>query len=334
MKKNWICGLAAAMSLSLSVPAWAGWIQDTNRPANQNGISNWWYRYDDGSYPTNGWVWLDGNGDGFAESYRFDGNGWMYASTTVDGYSVSDLGAWTENGSVQYKLVNRSTTNNSGSKDSSSSKQTGSKGSSSSSSSGSSSKKTKKTTETTATTKAPETTAATKAPETTATKAPETTAATKAPETTASSDCGSGSQSSGVYMYSERDRLDMDMALECFDLINEQRVANGLDELEWDYGIYYACQIRAMELAESFSHTRPNATTCFTALKEADVSYRLAGENIAAGQTTAARAMNAWMNSTGHRANILKEDFGRSAIGCYFSPGSSYRWFWVQMFTD
>lgn len=108
MKKN-ICVLAltAAFSVLSAATAFAGtWIQDPARPANQDGISNWWYRNDDGSYPANGWFWIDGNGDGFAESYRFDENGWMYAAATVDGYAVNESGAWTENGVVQYSRIN------------------------------------------------------------------------------------------------------------------------------------------------------------------------------------------------------------------------------------
>lgn len=105
-KKNWIVGMTVAMSVLTAVPAYAGtWIQDASKPVNENGISNWWYQNDDGSYLSNGWFWLDGNHDGYAESYRFDENGWMYADTTVDGYTVNGNGAWTETGVVQYKSV-------------------------------------------------------------------------------------------------------------------------------------------------------------------------------------------------------------------------------------
>ena len=62
----------------------------------------WWWQNDDGSYPTNSWQWLDGNGDGVAECYYFDGNGYMLANTTTpDGYQVNADGAWVELGIVR-----------------------------------------------------------------------------------------------------------------------------------------------------------------------------------------------------------------------------------------
>lgn len=107
MKKRFCAGiLTAAMSVLMASTAFAGtWVQDTARPANQNGISNWWYRNDDGSWAANGWYWIDGNGDGWAESYRFDESGWMYAATTVDGYAVDGSGAWTVDGAAAKKQV-------------------------------------------------------------------------------------------------------------------------------------------------------------------------------------------------------------------------------------
>ena len=69
MKKLAVWGLAAALSLTWAQAAYAGqWVQDVNRAENSNGISNWWYRQDDGSYPAGGWFWIDGNGDGFAKA--------------------------------------------------------------------------------------------------------------------------------------------------------------------------------------------------------------------------------------------------------------------------
>ena len=84
-----------------------------------------------------------------------------------------------------------------------------------------------------------------------------------------------------------------------------------------------------MEVAKVFSHTRPNGSSCFTVLGEYGVSYRSAGENIASGQTTPAEVVNAWMNSEGHRANILGESFTSLGVGVY-KNGSSYTW--VQLF--
>ncbi|MCI8454721.1 MAG: hypothetical protein HFE84_08930 [Lachnospiraceae bacterium] len=101
MKKVWTGILTVALAAWMSIPAFAGsWKHDVSRPANENGVSNWWYQNDDGSYPAGYWVWIDGNQDGLAESYRFNENGWLYVSTKVDGYDVDASGAWIANGEV------------------------------------------------------------------------------------------------------------------------------------------------------------------------------------------------------------------------------------------
>ena len=96
MKKKALFTAAVSMILYviISAPAFAGhW---------QTDASGWWWQNDDGSYPANTWQWLDGNGDGVAECYYFDGNGYMMAAAvTPDGYTVDGNGAWTVNGVVQ-----------------------------------------------------------------------------------------------------------------------------------------------------------------------------------------------------------------------------------------
>lgn len=93
-KRLWTAAAAAVMAASMSLTAYAGaWKQDN---------VGWWWQNDDGSYPVSCWQWLDGNGDGIAESYCFDAVGYMYANTTTpDGYTVNADGAWTVNGVVQ-----------------------------------------------------------------------------------------------------------------------------------------------------------------------------------------------------------------------------------------
>jgi uncharacterized protein YkwD len=88
--------------------------------------------------------------------------------------------------------------------------------------------------------------------------------------------------------------------------------------------------VRAEELIQSFSHTRPDGTSCFTAFDEFGVDYRAAGENIAAGQKTPEDVVNSWMNSSGHRANILSENF--TAIGVGVAEDVNGTLYWVQMF--
>ena len=118
MKKLWIGSAAVIMAAVMTFPSLAGqWVQDTSKPANQTGISNWWYRNDNGTYPSNGWFWLDGNSDGFAECYRFNENGWMYSAASIDGYTVNDSGAWIQNNVIQYKNLKANTNRSSSAKE-------------------------------------------------------------------------------------------------------------------------------------------------------------------------------------------------------------------------
>ena len=94
MKKTKLIVSTLVMVASMGFTAYAGqWQQDT---------IGWWYQNDDGSYPANGWQWIDGNGDGVSESYYFDANGYLLSNTTTpDGYTVNADGAWVVNGVVQ-----------------------------------------------------------------------------------------------------------------------------------------------------------------------------------------------------------------------------------------
>ena len=92
-KKMKLMVLTAVLTLGAAMTSYAGW--------KQNDTGYWWQN-DDGSYLTNGWHWLDGNGDGISECYYFDGNGYMAANTTTpDGYTVDGSGAWVVDGVVQ-----------------------------------------------------------------------------------------------------------------------------------------------------------------------------------------------------------------------------------------
>ena len=120
-----------------------------------------------------------------------------------------------------------------------------------------------------------------------------------------------------------------DYAAEVVRLVNVERAKNGLGALSVDSGVQAAAQVRAAEQAKVFSHTRPNGSSCFTALTEQGVTYRAAGENIAYGQQTPEAVMNAWMNSAGHRANILGSQFTKIGVGYTVINGTPY---WAQMF--
>jgi len=93
-----------------------------------------------------------------------------------------------------------------------------------------------------------------------------------------------------------------------------------------------AAMVRAEEITEYFSHTRPDGTDCFTAFRENDVEYVTAGENLAAGHRTPADVVRGWMNSPSHRGNIINPSFGRMGVGLAMNEDG--RLYWTQAFTD
>jgi uncharacterized protein YkwD len=119
------------------------------------------------------------------------------------------------------------------------------------------------------------------------------------------------------------------VAREVFDLTNAERARNGLPPYAWDDLLYEAAQIRAAEVDQFFDHTRPDGSSCFTALDELGLVYASAGENIAAGYLDAAGVVAGWMDSPGHRANILK-DFDYLAVGVV--KKADYGYAFVQLF--
>ena len=121
-----------------------------------------------------------------------------------------------------------------------------------------------------------------------------------------------------------------DFASQVAALVNAERAKYGLSALTVDTNVQQAALVRAKETAQSFSHTRPNGSSFSTALTEAGVSYRTAGENIAYGQSTPQQVMNAWMNSSGHRANILNANYTTIGVGYTVINGTAY---WAQLFT-
>lgn len=124
---------------------------------------------------------------------------------------------------------------------------------------------------------------------------------------------------------------DQSFANEVLRLVNIERSKAGLLSLTTNASLKAAADKRAQETEISFSHTRPNGSKFSTALKEYGVSYRTAGENIAYGQRSPQEVVNGWMNSPGHRANILNGSFDKIGIGVYQSKGVIY---WSQLFTD
>lgn len=113
-------------------------------------------------------------------------------------------------------------------------------------------------------------------------------------------------------------------------LVNKERASNGLSAVSLDNALCSAAETRAREIVRSFSHTRPDGRSCFTVLSDSGISYNGAGENIAYGQDSAQEVMTAWMNSQGHRANILNGSFTKLGVGVYSSGSTLY---FAQIFT-
>lgn len=115
-------------------------------------------------------------------------------------------------------------------------------------------------------------------------------------------------------------------------LVNAERAKHGLNALTLSKEVTRVAVIKAEDMAESayFDHTSPTYGTPFEMLSDFGISYKSAGENIAAGQQTPEDVMNSWMNSEGHRANILNASYTELGVGIAY--GGSYGIYWVQMF--
>lgn len=152
-----------------------------------------------------------------------------------------------------------------------------------------------------------------------------------APETNTPDTSTPGDSDVNVPNQPGTDAEELTFAHQVVKLVNEERAKAGLSALTIDVNVEAAAQVRANEIKQSFSHTRPNGSQFSTALKEQGVSYRGAGENIAWGQKSPEAVMQAWMNSDGHRANILNAQFTKIGVGYYQDAnGTNY---WTQLFT-
>ena len=124
---------------------------------------------------------------------------------------------------------------------------------------------------------------------------------------------------------------ELTFAEQVVELVNQERTKAGLNAVTLDQNIASAALVRAKEIETSFSHTRPNGSKFSTALTEQGVTFKGAGENIAWGQKSPEAVMQAWMNSEGHRANILNARFTKIGVGYYQNArGTNY---WTQLFT-
>lgn len=119
------------------------------------------------------------------------------------------------------------------------------------------------------------------------------------------------------------------------ELINIERISHGLNKLILDDALSYVARDHSEDMYKRnfFDHTNPDGLSPFDRMKNYGISYRTAAENIAAGQSSPEDVVNAWMNSEGHRQNILNPNFNKIGIG-YFYSGANYVHYWTQCFTN
>ena len=125
-----------------------------------------------------------------------------------------------------------------------------------------------------------------------------------------------------------------DMAVSSYEtevirLVNQIRRQNGLSELQTDWQLSRVARYKSQDMKKNyyFSHTSPTYGSPFDMMKSFGISYKSAGENIAKGQKTPQAVVNAWMNSAGHRENILNKSYTHIGVG-YVESGN----YWTQMF--
>ena len=119
--------------------------------------------------------------------------------------------------------------------------------------------------------------------------------------------------------------FDYQKANEVLTIVNNERANNGLSALKMDRSLLETAMQRAAESSIYWNHIRPDGSDCFTA------NSKMTRENIACGAWTAEQVMNLWMNSSGHKANILSSDSKSIGIGCFNYNGVNY---WVQCFGE
>lgn len=115
-------------------------------------------------------------------------------------------------------------------------------------------------------------------------------------------------------------------------LVNQERSKQGLKALTLSDELTNVATIKAKDMRDKnyFDHTSPTYGSPFDMMQRFGIQYQSAGENIAAGQKTAQEVMDSWMNSSGHRANILNANYEQLGVG--YVEGGSYGTYWVQMF--
>ena len=148
----------------------------------------------------------------------------------------------------------------------------------------------------------------------------------------------------GTYDGSRRDTIEVVVTeapktkweYEVLSLVNQERVRNGLPKLAWGDSCADAAETRAQEIAEFYSHTRPDGTSWSTTCVEPSGGTYVEGENLVVGNSAVSpdTTVAAWMNSEKHRENILNPSYTKLAVGFYFDAGSQYKTHWSQYFSN
>lgn len=120
-----------------------------------------------------------------------------------------------------------------------------------------------------------------------------------------------------------------DFEQEVIRLVNEIRAENGLKSLNYNWELARVARYKSQDMKDNgyFARNSPVYGTPFQMIKNFGISFRSAGENIARGYASPQAVVNAWMNSSGHRANILNANYTHIGVG-YVSGGN----YWTQMF--
>lgn len=156
---------------------------------------------------------------------------------------------------------------------------------------------------------------------------------------------GTTTITAGTYDGTRRDTIEVTVVeipkikweYEILSLVNQERVRNGLEKLSWGDTCTGAAEIRAEELVELYSHTRPDGSAWNTACEEpTDGAKYTEGENLVVGNSAVSpeTTVAAWMNSEKHRENILNPNYTKLAVGFYFDPNTQFKTHWSQYFSN
>lgn len=129
-----------------------------------------------------------------------------------------------------------------------------------------------------------------------------------------------------------KSKEDVSIENQVLQLVNSERSKQGLQPLTLNWELSRVAKIKSQDMRDRnyFNHQSPTYGSPFNMMKNFGISYKSAGENIAAGQRSSQEVMNSWMNSSGHRANILSSSYTQLGIG--YVTGGSYGTYWTQMF--